>query len=99
RHAVVEQPLQYLDVTKRPSLSPSARNRSDSYGGDATSLTAHRERSIPSKTHGERSIFSKRSLFGRCHRENRHKKKQTSQAQSFRPSAQQLRIWERSGLC
>ena len=72
RRGGAEWSLQYLNVWKWASLSTSVRNWSDNYGGDATSLTARRERIIASKTHGERSIFSKRSLFGRCHRENGH---------------------------
>src|SRR5262252_10381318 len=39
----------HLTITNRKSPSPSARNRSDSYGGDTTTLTARRERSIAGK--------------------------------------------------
>src|SRR5262249_20296490 len=58
RHGVADRHLQYLNIRKRASLSPSARNRSDSYGGDTTSLTARRERSIAGKIRGERNIAS-----------------------------------------
>src|SRR6516164_8445814 len=59
--------VQHFNDRKRASLSSSARNRSDSYGGDTTSLTACCERIIASKIRRERSIASKRCLFGRCH--------------------------------
>src|SRR6516225_9086319 len=70
RRGGAERPLQYLNVRKRASLSsPSARHRSDSYGGDTTSLTARRER----------SIARKRCLHSRC-RKSGHQKNQALQA-------------------
>src|SRR6516164_11151848 len=52
RRGVAGRLRQHLTITERESASPSAFNRSDSYGGDTTSLTTRRERS------GERSIAS-----------------------------------------
>jgi len=72
RRGGADRLLQHLNVKTRESPSPSACNRSDSYGGDTTSIIARRERSIASKIRGERSVASKRCLSGRCHGKSGH---------------------------
>src|SRR5262245_28803057 len=62
RRGVADRLRQHLTITERESASPSTCNRSDSYGGDTTSLTARRERSIASKIR----------LFGRCDSKSGH---------------------------